>query len=64
LSTSRPFLVAIRTRNPCRLARRLTFGWKVRLPFFDLAIRESRPQPESAIVSAEPALHLPRAVLE
>jgi hypothetical protein len=28
-----PFLVAIRTRNPCVFFRRRLFGWNVRLPF-------------------------------
>jgi hypothetical protein len=37
-STIRPFLVAMRTRNPWVFARRRVFGWKVRLPFFDLAM--------------------------
>jgi hypothetical protein len=31
--TCRPFLVAMRTRNPCVLLRRRRFGWNVRLPF-------------------------------
>lgn len=31
--TIRPFLVDIRTRNPCVFFRRLVLGWKVRLPF-------------------------------
>src|SRR4030095_2056433 len=32
-STIRPFLVDIRTRNPCAFFRRREFGWYVRLPF-------------------------------
>jgi hypothetical protein len=31
-NTRRPFLVAIRTRNPCVRRRRRVLGWKVRLP--------------------------------
>jgi hypothetical protein len=33
LSTNRPFLVLIRTRNPCVFRRRRTFGWNVLFPF-------------------------------
>ena len=33
LSTSRPFFVLIRTKNPCVFARWRVFGWNVRLPF-------------------------------
>ena len=33
LSTSRPFFVLIRTRNPCVRRRRRRFGWNVRFPF-------------------------------
>ena len=32
-STSRPFLVLIRTRNPCVFLRCRVFGWNVRFPF-------------------------------
>ena len=35
LSTSRPFLVAIRVRKPCVLARWRRFGWKVRFMIRD-----------------------------
>jgi hypothetical protein len=31
--TKRPFLVLIRTRNPCVRLRRRVFGWNVRFPF-------------------------------
>jgi hypothetical protein len=33
LSTSRPFFVLIRTRNPCVFARWRLLGWNVRTPF-------------------------------
>ena len=33
LRTCRPFLVAMRTRNPCVRLRRRRFGWKVTLMF-------------------------------
>jgi hypothetical protein len=33
LSTSRPFLVLMRTRNPCVRLRWRVFGWNVRFPF-------------------------------
>ena len=34
--TCRPFLVAMRTRNPCVRLRRRRFGWKVTLMFGSL----------------------------
>ena len=39
LSTIRPFLVDIRTRNPCVFFRRRTFGWYVRFPFIPGPVR-------------------------
>jgi len=32
-STRRPFLVLMRTRNPCARLRRRVLGWNVRFPF-------------------------------
>ena len=34
-STSRPFFVLIRTRNPCVFLRWRVFGWNVRLALHD-----------------------------
>ena len=42
LSTSRPFLVLIRTRNPCVFARWRVFGWNVRFPFMHSLLTPNR----------------------
>jgi len=42
-STSRPFFVLIRTKNPCVFARWRVFGWNVRFPFM-LLLLTANPQ--------------------
>jgi hypothetical protein len=42
LSTSRPFFVLIRTRNPCVFARWRVFGWNVRFPFMHSLLTANR----------------------
>lgn len=40
LSTSRPFFVCIRTRNPWVFRRWRVFGWNVRFPFIEIPWRK------------------------
>jgi hypothetical protein len=42
-STSRPFFVLIRTKNPCVFAQWRVFGWNVRFPFM-LLLLTANPQ--------------------
>src|SRR4030095_92063 len=42
LSTSRPFLVLIRTRNPCVFAPWRVFGWDVGFPFMHSLLTANR----------------------